>query len=256
VKKLRASWLFTLASSFTFASLGAQTSPAGPEAVARTFFQAQADGRWLDAARLLDLTSFDAYRKAAAVRNRAAKGRAGPTVEQVLAEQPDMPRAVAEYVARIYTAASDSDALSIEFAHTTSVDSLLKLPLVVAAARWLEARDLRWQLERSRAPLPAGCMRPAAAATPKPRPKQVIGGVTPITRSAASDSASYVLFRDPTATAGRTGTTRLPDVLALVRVDGEWRITGFDNPEFAGSGYTYASLACVRANSPVDGLTR
>ncbi|HUR00665.1 MAG TPA: hypothetical protein VM166_14540 [Gemmatimonadaceae bacterium] len=238
--------LLTLGTILTAPSLKAQTSADGPEAVARTFFQAQADARWLDAARLLDLKSFDAYRKAAAVRNRAAKRRAGPSVEQVLAEQPDMPRAVAEYVAKIYTAASDSDALSIEFAHTTSVDTLLALPLVVAAARWLEARDLRWQLERSRAPLPAGCMRPGIGALRTPQPKQVIGGVTPMTRSAASDSASYVLFRDPTATAGRTGTARLPDVLALVKVDDEWRITGFDNPEFAGSGYTYASLGCVR----------
>ena len=227
-------------------SVTAQTPSSGPEAVARTFFQAQADGRWIDAAKLLDLKSFDAYRKAAAVRNRSAKGRAGTTVEQVLAEQPDMPRAIAEYVANIYTAASDSDALSIEFAHTTSVDTLLALPLVVAAARWLEARDLRWQLERSRAPLPAGCMRSVVSASARQQPKQVIGGVTPMTRSAASDSASYVLFRDPTATAGRTGTTRLPDVLALVLVNGDWRITGFDNPEFAGSGYTYASLGCMR----------
>jgi hypothetical protein len=233
----------------TVVAAGAQTPPSTPEAVARAFFQAQADGRWTDAATLLDLKSFDAYRKAAAVRNRSGKGRAGPTAEQVLAEQPDMPRAVAEYVASLYTAASDSDALSIEFAHTTSVDTLLALPLVVAAARWLEARDLRWQLARSRAPLPAGCMRPATVPSRKPQPKQVLGGVTPITRSAASDSASYVLFRDPTATAGRTGTTRLPDVLALVRINDEWRITGFDNPEFAGSGYTYASLACVNSST-------
>jgi hypothetical protein len=254
---LRQALLVALGTLLTSPSLQAQTSSAGPEEVARRFFQAQADARWLDAARLLDLKSFDAYRKAAAVRNRAAKGRAaGPTVEQVLAEQPDMPRAVAEYVAKIYTAASDSDALSIEFAHTTSVDTLLSLPLVVAAARWLEARDLRWQLERSRAPLPAGCMRSGTGTVVRTQPKQVVGGVTPMTRSAASDSASYVLFRDPTATAGRTGTTRLPDVLALVRVDGEWRITGFDNPEFAGSGYTYASLACVRAGTPPDGSTR
>jgi hypothetical protein len=229
--------------------LTGQVAPAtSPTEVGRDFFAAEADGRWLDAARLLDLRAFEAHRQDALRSSQGAKGFVGPTPEQVMTEYPDMPRNVAEYVARKYAQAADSDALSRAFARTTSADTLAALPVDVAAARWLEARDPRWQLERSIAHLPAGCVRPAAGPTMKPPPKEVLGSaITALTVPGGNDSVSYVLFRDVRQSqSSRIGNGMPPGVLTLTRVNGQWKILPLPDVGFAGGVRSVPEYGCVR----------
>jgi hypothetical protein len=230
-------------------ALSGQTrSGASATEVAREFFTAQSDGRWLDAARLLDLRAFEAYRQDAIRTSRLSKGFVGPTPEQVMAKQPDMPRAVAEYVARQYSRTADSDALSMEFARTTSADSLAFMPADEAAARWLEARDPRWQLERSRTHLPPDCIRPPIGPTVKPLPNNALGEVMYLlTAPGGTDSMSYVVFREPSGSpSSRIGDGMPPGVLTLTRANGQWKILPLPDVGFSGGARGYPGFGCVK----------
>lgn len=229
---------------------GQGTSNASPTEVAREFFTAQMDGRWIDAARLLDLWAFEPYRQDAIRNSRLSRGVVGPTPEQVMAETPDMPRAVAEYVARKYSQAADSDALSLVFARTSSADVLAGMPADQAAARWLEARDPRWTLERSIAHLPAGCLRPKVETIPKPRPVEVVGNaITAPAVSNETDSVSYVLFRDvATSPSSRIGDRTPPGVLTLLRANGQWRILPLPDVGFTAGVRNNPSFGCVHVS--------
>jgi hypothetical protein len=240
--------LATMLAVFPSALSGQTRSGASATEVARGFFTAQSDGRWLDAARLLDLRAFEAYRQDAIRTSRLNKGFVGPTPDQVMAKQPDMPRAVAEYVAKQYSQAADSDALSMEFARTTSSDSLASMPAEQAAARWLEARDPRWQLERSRAHLPADCVRPPIGPTVKPSPIEVLGNaITALAAPGRTDSLSYVLFRDVSVSqSSRIGNGMPPGVLTLTRVDGQWKILPLPDVGFAGGMRSFPGFGCVK----------
>jgi hypothetical protein len=221
-------------------------SSASPTEVAREFFNAQSDGRWLYAARLLDLRGFEPYRQNAIRESRLKKGFVGPTPEQVMASEPGMPRAVAEYVAGRYAQAADSDALSMEFARTASADALAVLPVDEAAARWLEARDPRWQLERSRTHLPPGCQRPPILPTVKPPPNQALGEVmNHPTAPGGADTLSYVVFRDPTISRGAPGLMS-PGVLTLTSVNGQWKILPLPDVGFAGGVRSFPGFGCVK----------
>lgn len=222
-----------------------------PTDVVREFFKAQADGRWRDAASFLNLEAFEPYREDAIRQTRMMKGRGGPTVEQVMAREPDMPRAVAEYVAKKYAAMADSDALSHEFAHTVSPDTLAALTPEQAAARWLEARDVRWQLERSAAHLGPECQKPSGLPFPdRPTPKEVLSPAVSATQAAGSgDSVSYVLYRDKGSnSAGRISQSMPPGIVTLKRVGGEWKILPLPDLGFPGGNRTYASVACTRVS--------
>jgi len=221
-------------------------SSASPTEVARDFFNAQSDGRWLDAARLLDLRGFEPYRQNAIRESRLKKGFVGPTPEQVMAREPGMPRAVAEYVAGKYAQVADSDALSMEFARTTTADALAALPVNEAAARWLEARDPRWQLERSRTHLPAGCQRPPILPPVKPPPNEALGEVMyRLTAPGGADTLSYVVFRDPTISRGAPGLMP-PGVLTLTSVNGVWKILPLPDVGFAGGVRSFPGFGCVK----------
>jgi hypothetical protein len=240
--------LIAVATSFLLpATLPAQAkSTASPTEVAREFFNAQSDGRWLDAARLLDLRSFERYRQNAIRDFRLRKGFAGPTPEQVMEREPGMPRAVAEYVAGKYAGLADSDALSTDFARTTSPEELAAIPLDEAAARWLEARDPRWQLERSRTHLPPGCQRPPVLPTVKPPPNEALGEVfSGLTAPGGADTLSYVVFRDPTISRGAPGLMP-PGVLTLTSVNGQWKILPLPDVGFAGGLRSFPGFGCVK----------
>ena len=219
-----------------------------PTAVAREFFKAQSDGRWLDAARVLDLRAFEAYRQDALRESGFKKGFVGPTAEQVMAKEPDMPRAVAEYVAKKYAQAADTDALSTVFARTTSADVLAALPADQAAARWLEARDPRWQFERSRAHLPPDCAPPTIDANVNPSPIEVLGNaITAPTAPGGTDSVSYVLFRDVSGSpSSRIGNGRPPGVLTMTRINGQWKILPLPDLGFAGGIRSFPGFGCVK----------
>jgi hypothetical protein len=138
------------------------------------------------------------------------------------------------------------------FARTSSVDTLAALPVDQAAARWLEARDTRWQLERSRSRLGPECARFPIPPTIKPAPKEVLApAIDAPTVLDASDSVSYVLFRDPIRSQGmrspamRNGMRMPPGVITLTRVNGEWRILSLPDLGFVGGVRSYASVGCT-----------
>jgi hypothetical protein len=163
------------------APVHAQESPAQ---VAAAFFKAVAEERWRDAARQLDLAAFDRFRRE---RIAAARLPQPPhrqtTVEDLLRHDPDMPRAVAEYQIRKMTEARRHvfNWVDHEFAGVADVDALAALSAEESAARWLQARDLRWQsrraAERERArgcALPPGqtprCRRRCTTSLPRQSP--------------------------------------------------------------------------------------
>jgi hypothetical protein len=82
-----------------------------PTEVAREFFAAESDGRWIDAAQLLDLAAFERTRQFAIQTASKSTSFGARTPEQIMAEQPDMPRAVAEYFAKQIAHMTDRDAL-------------------------------------------------------------------------------------------------------------------------------------------------
>ena len=132
-------------------ALVAQASPSTPEQVVREFFRAEEYGRWLDAAHLLDLSRFEPIRHSTVRFWRTAPVMPLITPQELMKWDPDMPLAVAEYqVKKMNEHRGDFSFLSREYARVPSVDSLAALPVDEAAARWLEAKGRKWQMELSR----------------------------------------------------------------------------------------------------------
>lgn len=231
------------------------SSTASPADIARQFFAAERDGRWLDAARLLDLKSFEARRARSVDYARHARDPQPfhLTVDQLLRHDPSMPRAVAEYqVKQAEKASRDFNPLSYEYADVPTADSLAALPVDVAAARWLEAKDPRWLFRTRDHGFPVACelsssgqMKALADSEVKalnamalsrltPPPRQIVAvAAAGATTSGFSDSVSYVLFRDQyesrrdsTGSPGVPGPEiqTSPSALTLVKTSGGWRI--------------------------------
>jgi hypothetical protein len=130
---------------------GAQTTAAAA-AVVDSFFRARAESRWHDAARLLDLEGFAAWRdQQVEFARRPRTGVRRLTATFFLAHDPKMPRAVAEYQAKRYNeqAASPPNWVMYDYARVRSWDELAALPPEEAAARWIEGHDVRWMPHRS-----------------------------------------------------------------------------------------------------------
>ncbi len=89
--------LFVVLLAMAVLAVPATAQPSDPRAVAEAFFNAVAEERWIEAARHIDLESFDAFRKAQIASARAARPEHQFTVDDLLRGQPDMPPAVAEY---------------------------------------------------------------------------------------------------------------------------------------------------------------
>jgi hypothetical protein len=135
----------------TLMPAGAQSVPSTPEEVVRDFFRAERTGRWLDAARLLDLARFEPILRSSLDVPVSRTSPARITAQELMRNAPDMPLAVAEYQARkMRETVSDVDFLARDFARVPTVDSLRELPLDEAAARWLEAKGPRWRIELGR----------------------------------------------------------------------------------------------------------
>jgi hypothetical protein len=178
--------------------LAAQDPAAAPRAVADSFFRFIADERYLDAARLMDVEAFDAYRRDAVSAARRPQARPVMTAEQLQKLEPKMPRSVAEYQVKRMNeqAATMAPYLRHEFGYST-IDSIAAAPAEQALARSLEAHDIRTMmreaLDRRRGtgcPVPAAALA-ASAATMRLRAARVIGVVVD------GDSIAYVLHDDP-----------------------------------------------------------
>ena len=247
----------------------AQSSARTPEQLVREFFKAEDEGRWMDAAHLLDLTQFEPIRRAAVQGAKSIASRPKTTVQDVRRWQPDLPLAVAEYEAkRANEIVPSVNFLSHTFARVSSPDSLAALPIDEVAARWLEAKGLKWQdevadKEASGRP-DADCPQvPDSIArtmhTTVTRPATTILGATE-----ASDSVRYVVVGS--ARFGGNAANSLealypsesPRAISVRKVHGEWRIvpaTNLPNSDSMGSGFI-VSIRCRMEPPPKSGTPK
>ena len=260
-----------LALSPTVRASGAQraSTRSSPAAVVDSFFLATEHERWRDAARLMDLQAFGGLRDEA-VRNM----RRPPTIHHVTPEElmkfdPQMPRVVAEYQAsRSNEQLGRNDWILYQYAGVSSADSLAALPLEDAAARWLQARDPRYQMRRSIEAQRVRCDLPDSTITRLVR--------MPMTRARVlgtvmADSMAYVLYDEepvvdepdarPDSARRRVNHRRAsapafsvmpPPVLILRRVGSRWRIA--PGEPFGGwSGFS-AFIDCSGARSDTSSV--
>ncbi|MEJ7760857.1 MAG: hypothetical protein WKF55_14840 [Gemmatimonadaceae bacterium] len=214
-----------------------------PRQVAEAFFSNVAEGRWNAAAGLLDLDSFDAYRKSVIASSRKPQAEYGITAERLMRDDPKMPRAVAEYRVKEFEEAvkGTGQLTRYEFARISSPDSLAALTVTDAAARWIEAQDFRYQVWLAdKNSVARGCPVTAASADSpgKVQPHRIVGVVV-------ADSTAYIVHTDPrhemTGTDPRSSNeakmdpvssglaqwyAASPSVMRLRRVNGSWLIIG------------------------------
>jgi hypothetical protein len=240
-------------------TVGAQSRPSTPEEVVRDFFQAQRAGRWLDAAQLMDLESFDRLRSRTIANLAFARTFPRITADEMRRVDPDMPLAVAEYQAKKQSESIASfDPLSAEFAHVPTIDSLRALPLAEVAARWLEARDPRWQahlsVERSKGLANATCASLPDSVTSQFTEKLMPLVATVLGVAQPSDSVRYVVVGQSGSIQPSDGSRRSdweanpsPSVLTLRSMGGKWRIVpalDMPNTEGFGGAMAMASMTC------------
>ena len=122
-----------------------------PAAVVDSFFRAEEQERWTDAARLMDLHAVGAMRDQEVSNVRMARLRVHHvTPEELMRFDPKMPRVVAKsQAAKSNEQVGRFDWIRHEYADVPSADSLASLSTVDAAARWLEARDTRYMMRRA-----------------------------------------------------------------------------------------------------------
>jgi len=211
-----------------FGPLASQRRPAQPaDSVARGFFDAVARERWATAATFMDLELFRPFVSQALDLAREYRAPRVPTLEELMRNDPDMPREVAEYELRKYReyATGLPNPLPLQFAGVTSADSLAALSLEQAAAAWLEAQDdrtrIRELLSRNRCPVPP---RDSLAQAER---HSVIGVLS------AGDTAAYALHasgrlrQGPVPDSGQL--VPLPQVLELRRRGDTWRVVPRDD---------------------------
>lgn len=235
-------------------SAGPAQSQQLPHDVATAFFNAVTEARWRDAARHLDLAAFDRFRRERIAAARLPVLRPHPTTaDELLRHDPDMPRAVAEYQARKIAEAARQpfNWVDREFADVADVNALAALSAEESAARWLQAGDLRWAVERAaQRERERGCALPpdAGCATPAP--------VYEILATAVTDSTTaYVLYRermraraDPDIDAAVSADG--PRVMTLRRRSGRWQILPRDDMLQREVGISFVSADCRRTARP------
>jgi hypothetical protein len=198
----------------------------GPADVVRSFFDATAHERWVEAAGLIKLEKVERLRQSMLAELRHPSPPPKWTVEDFMRRDPSKPRAVAEYeLSRLQQAqAEQPDVMRYEFANLGDSATLAQMPLLEAGARWLEAKDGRYEFRQAmrHAPRCVGESLPPPIGdslnlAPQPR---VLGAIQ------RGDTA-YVLIRDP-GMFGR-GTTDADDifgprVVTVHRQKGRWYI--------------------------------
>lgn len=118
--------------------------------VADLFFRAVADERWDVAAAMVD-TMVIRQMVAERMRWRGQNERREMTIDDFMRDDPDKPRAVAEYELKRYrdrAAKVDYDPITFEFAGIKSLDELALLSAREATARYLQAQDERVMLRQ------------------------------------------------------------------------------------------------------------
>lgn len=184
------------------------------------FFRAVADERWRDAAAMIDTQVVRRF----ALRRAAFTATSAPsrelTVEDFMRDDPNKPRAVAEYELKRYrerTAVLD-DPVSYEFARVSSATELTQLSALDASARYLEAQDDR--ARRRETLRRKGCPVDSATLGGVYRLRRILGAV------ADSDTSAYVLHNefDDTVSGPDLLYTPGPQVMQLRKRRGTWLI--------------------------------
>lgn len=205
-----------------------------PDAVMRRFLAAVDEGRWHDAARLVDPGLLLDERESLVASYRAPVRHFNPEPEFFMRMDSTMPRAVAEWMAarqRRNLADADDEILAHQFARvrdTTELKSLSSLELV---ARHLEAQDERYHFFRAmqRNPQCAGkLMDPPAP----PGQRELIGTVV------RADTVWAIHRR-----AQDVSPFHAPIVTRLALVGGEWKLLP-ERPILSAYPFGVASISC------------
>jgi hypothetical protein len=189
--------------------------------VADLFFRAVADEQWERAASLLDSARMQRL-VAEQLRRPPQPPRRAMTIDDFMRDDPNKPRAVAEYELKRYqeqVAKFDAgNMLSYQFSGVQSVDELRSLTPLQAAARYLQAQDLRVRF-REHVRL-SGCADARAVGVIPPFAFHRI-----IATALAADSVAYVLHDDGMFASRREDATPLePMVMQLRWRGGRWLI--------------------------------
>jgi hypothetical protein len=191
-----------------------------PEGAFLAFFRAFAQQRWEDAVALLDVADLDQYRRQLVTSARLQPPVPQLTVEDLLRQDPDMPRAVAEYqLERMKRErASSGSYLSFEFAGVRDPAQLDSLPIADLAARWLRAQHPTTRLKDQL--LQKGCRIPPDLDSQVDSPSVAIVG-----SAEQQDGTAFVLFADTSLTRHDSGFHGAsPQIAHLKRTPSGWRV--------------------------------
>jgi hypothetical protein len=189
-------------------------------AVVDSFFAEAAAEKWEAAAKRVDMRAFNRILKQAQDNVRLNPSEGAVTVDAIMAGDPAMPRAVAEWEADRMARNRQTPVNYIihEFARVSTLPEFLALSPDEAASRWLEARDFRYQARL--AWKESGCTGdlPTNLAVPE---RHLVRGV-----AIGDDSTAYVI---QTAAAIMNGHDMLmnhdaPLLMVLARRGSAWKI--------------------------------
>jgi hypothetical protein len=187
-------------------------------AVVDSFFAAVAREQWDSAIALIDLPRFEPYFKQQIRNARTMLPQKAMTVEDLMALDSTMTRAVAEWQvgqSKRYNSPAFGD-MSHEFTGVKTLQAFFALTMPDAAARWLQAQDERTErresLARSNCPL-------ALLSMPLPEPKHVVLAV-----GRSDDSTAYVVHGDERFNNDPGSLFGAERVMVLHRSAGHWRI--------------------------------
>lgn len=204
----------------------AESPPSEAAQVAAAFFDALADERWEDAARLVDPEAVEEFHRRQLemlTHEPTERPSEADLVEQMLRHDPEMPHEVAAYMARrsIESVEERDDWLAFHFAGVDSRAQALALSPLDLMARHLEAQDPRYQfarsIERARRRVRAR-LDPERLEEMRPAVEYVIIGAV-----GQGDSLTHVVFSDrqPHASPVRPAINK---VLPLRRTAAGWRV--------------------------------
>jgi hypothetical protein len=236
-----------LAAAFLFGGSRGVAQTAGISAARATvdsFFAVIAGEKWDSAAAMLDLARFERFFKSAVANARSAIPQRPMTVEDLMATDSTMPRAVAEWqIGQMKKSGAEEpfNYLSMQFAGITSPRDLFALSIPAAAARWLEAQDERTQMREAwrRSGCPLSDL-PAFLAAKR----------TVLAAAAFDDSTVYVVQSDDRfGSMGPENLTPVERVMKLHRANDRWRIEPREDLLRPGGAYGYG-FDCPKARRP------
>jgi hypothetical protein len=217
-----------------------------PRAIVDSFIAATNLERWADAVAFLDLPSFLRFFEERVNTARAALPQPEVTVEELMAEDSTLPRAVAEWqvaksreLAKQYPFGDFSE----EFAGITSFRALQALEPAEAAARWLQAEDPRAAFRRAI----------ASAKCPQSFPDSIrtlsVLQVRTLGAALTDDTTAYVLVADGLETGDDPLYSRPPHLILVRRTRVGWRIMPQPGLLAGQRNISFIEMECPRKQS-------